>query len=53
MAEGASDVARVLSPGEAEAWRAALERDFPEIDLLQSVAKAVASSCRPATPNLE
>jgi hypothetical protein len=37
MAEGADDVARVLSPGEAEAWREALQRDFPEIDLSEAV----------------
>jgi hypothetical protein len=37
MAEGAYEVARVLSPGEAEAWREALQRDFPEIDLSEAV----------------
>ena len=33
VAEGAFEVARVLSPGEAEALRDALQRDFPEIHL--------------------
>lgn len=37
MAEGAYEVAQVLSPGEAEAWRDALQRDFPEIHLPDSV----------------
>jgi hypothetical protein len=37
IAEGAYEVARVLSPGEAEAWRDALQRDFPEIDLSEAV----------------
>ena len=37
MAEGAYAVARVLSPGEAEAWKDALQRDFPEIDLSEAV----------------
>jgi cytochrome c-type biogenesis protein CcmH/NrfG len=37
MAEGAYEVARALSPGEAEAWRDALLRDFPEIDLSEPV----------------
>jgi len=37
MSEGAYAVARVLSPDEADAWRDALQRDFPEIDLTESV----------------
>lgn len=37
LAEGAFAMARVLSPGEAEAWRDALQRDFPEIDLSEPV----------------
>jgi hypothetical protein len=35
--EGAYDVARVLSPDEADAWRDALRRDFPEIELTETV----------------
>ncbi len=37
MAEGAYEVARVLSRVEANAWRDALRRDFPEIDLSEGV----------------
>jgi cytochrome c-type biogenesis protein CcmH/NrfG len=37
IAEGAYEVAGVLSPGEAEAWRDALQRDFPEIHLPETV----------------
>jgi len=33
VAEGAFEVAQALSPGEAEALRDALQRDFPEIHL--------------------
>ena len=37
MAEGAYAMARVLSPGEAEAWRVALQRDFPEIEVSEPI----------------
>jgi hypothetical protein len=39
--EGAYEVARVLSPDEADAWRDALLRDFPEIDLTETVTAEV------------
>jgi hypothetical protein len=42
MAEGAYAVASVLSPAEAEGWRDALERDFPEIYLPEAVEDGVA-----------
>ena len=41
MAEGASEVASALSPAEAEGWRDALERDFPEIQLPEAVEEGV------------
>jgi hypothetical protein len=37
LAEGAYDVACVLAPDEADAWRDAFERAFPEIDLVEHV----------------
>jgi hypothetical protein len=37
LSEAAYKVARVLSPDEADAWRDALLRDFPEIDLTETV----------------
>ena len=37
LSEGAYEVARALSPDEADAWRGALRRDFPEIDLTETV----------------
>jgi hypothetical protein len=49
LAEGAYDVARVLSADEADAWRDAFERDFPEIDLGEAVEVDIAVPDRLAT----
>jgi len=49
MAEGAYGVASALSPTEAEAWRDALERDFPEIHLPDAVEDDVGLPGRLAT----
>ena len=42
LAEGAYGLARVLSADEADAWRDAFERAFPEIDLVEAVEVDIA-----------
>jgi cytochrome c-type biogenesis protein CcmH/NrfG len=44
LSEGAYGVARVLSPDEADAWRDALRRDFPEIELTETVKNEIVLS---------
>jgi hypothetical protein len=44
MSEGAYEVARVLSPDDADAWRDALRRDFPEIELTETVRDEIVLS---------